>query len=269
MRPVFNLLLTFALGLAFGFAGPAHAQKNPQVGVVLLHGFGGSSMSMAPLAYELREKGYAVSSLDMPWNDMRPHDVPVAAAEKLVIDALQALRAKGARKLFLAGFSKGGLFAAYMTARTNVDGLIAIAPNGGSNTNRNAATLEQARKLIAEGKGDERIMLDQYSPIANRSYPTITVPSAYVTWFEPDGPMNGPRIYRDLPAGVPILLVVPTRDLENLRQAKDAIFAGLPPHPLHRLYEPDSNHIGAVNASATEAARWVSQVLAAGRQPKR
>lgn len=267
MRPLFYPILALVLSLSCVF--PVAAQKPPAAGVVLLHGTGGSSMSMAPLEYELREKAYAVDSLEMPWSAMRSHDVPVATAEKKVADALQAMRAKGVRKVFLAGFSKGGLFAAYVAARTPVDGLIAIAPNGGSNTSRYLSTLEQARALIAQGKGDERIMLEQYSPIAGRSYPTLTVPSAYVTWFDPEGAMNGPKIYRELPAGLPILLVVPTRDLENLLQAKDAIFSALPPHPLHRLYEPDSNHIGAVNASAVQAARWVQRVLAAGHQQAR
>lgn len=82
----------------------------------------------------------------------------------MVTDALQAMRAKGVRKVFLAGFSKGGLFAGYVAARTRVDGLIAIAPNGGSNTGRYLCTLAQARTLIAQGQGDERIMLEQYSP---------------------------------------------------------------------------------------------------------
>lgn len=257
----FWFLQLLCLGLVLSSATPAHAERSPAAGVVLLHGAGGSGMSMAPLAYELREKGYLVLSPEMPWSAMRSHETNVDDTEKAVLSALQSLRAKGAKKIFLAGFSKGGLFAAYMAGRTQVDGLVAIAPNGGSNTTRYLATLEEARALIAQGKGDERVVLEQYSPIADRTYPTPTVPSAFVTWFDPEGPMNSQRIYRDLPPGLPILLVVPTRDLENLRRTKDTIFENLPPNPMHRLYEPDSNHIGAVNASAPEAARWIEKVV--------
>ena len=61
---------------------------------------------------------------------------------------------------------------------------------------------------------------------------------------------------------MPVLLVVPTRDLPNLLAMKSRVFADLPPHPMNRLYEPDSNHIGAVNASATEVVSWIGLVVA-------
>src|SRR5687768_16655243 len=110
MTSPLRLLLAFCLSWAL--CAPALAQKPSQVGIVLLHGLGGSGSSMATLAHALRDKGYLVSSPDMPWSAMRLHDVPVAAAEKMVLDELQALRGKGAQRVFLAGFSKGGLFAA-------------------------------------------------------------------------------------------------------------------------------------------------------------
>lgn len=256
-----------AAALACALLAPALADKPPAAGVVLLHGLGGSPRSMEPLARALREKGYAVSSPDMPWSAERLHDVPVAVAEQKVLAELQVLRAAGARKVFIAGFSKGGLFAAYMATRTRLDGLAAIAPNGGSNNALHAEGLAQARTLITEGNGEERVMLDQYWPSADRTYPVSSVPSAYVTWFEPDGPMNAARIYGDQPPGMPVLLVVPTRDFENLRRAKNVIFGGLPPHPLHRLYEPQSHHGGAVEASAAEVVRWIGRVAAEGERP--
>lgn len=259
MRTLLAGLLLVLLGL------PLHAlaqSRPPQVGVVLMHGLTGHPMSMSTLDYALRQKGYKVANLEMPWSMNRMHDVPVEAAESMVQDALQSLRNQGARRLFVAGFSKGGLFATYFATRNSIDGLIAIAPNGGSNTTVNAKALEQARALVAEGKGNERTLLDQYSPMANRTYPMPTVPSAYLSWFDPEGAMHSVRIYQSIPAGLPVFLVVPTNDYPNLLRAKDAIFAGLPPHPLHRLYEPEGSHAMAVNTSATEAVRWIGRVAA-------
>lgn len=253
--------------LACVLVSPALAQKPTDAGVVLLHGLGGSARSMEPLARALRAKGYAVSSPDMAWSAERLHDTPVAAAEQKVLAELQALRAMGARKVFLAGFSKGGLFAAYMATRTRLDGLAAIAPNGGSNNALHARGMAQARALIADGRGEERVMLEQYWPSADRTYPVISVPSAYVSWFDPDGPMNAVRIYGDQPPGMPVLLVVPTRDFENLRKAKNVIFGALPPHPLRQLYEPQSTHGGAVEASAAEVVRWIERVAADATRP--
>lgn len=260
-------LRPFLAGVLFGLlALPALARTPPQqVGVVLMHGMTGYPMSMSSLEYALKQKGYLVSNLEMPWSMARMHDVPVEAAERMVQEEFEALRRRGARKLFVAGFSKGGLFAAYFATRHAVDGLIAIAPNGGSNTTIHAKALDQARALIAAGAGEQSAMLDQFSPMANRTYPTPAVPSAYVSWFDPEGAMHAERIYKSVPAGLPVLLVVPTRDYANLLRAKDAIFAGLPPHPLHQLYEPEANHAGAVNASSAETVRWISRVAAGTR----
>lgn len=241
---------------------PALADEPPKAGVVLLHGLGSSARSMEPLARALRARGFEVASRDMPWSATRLHDLPVATAEQMVLADLQALRDRGARKVFVAGFSKGGLFAAYMATRTALDGLVAIAPNGGSHHSWHAQGLARARALIAEGKGDVSVELEQYWPPADRNYPVASIPSAYVTWFDPDGPMNAARIYGGIPPGMPVLLVAPTRDFDNLRQAKNAIFSALPPHPLHRLHEPNANHAGALEASINETVDWLGRVLA-------
>lgn len=252
----------FLAGMLFGLLSLSAMSRTPpqQVGVVLMHGLTGHPMSMSTLAYALRQNGYQVSNLEMPWSMTRMHDAPVESAERMVLDEFEALRRRGVRKLFVAGFSKGGMFAAYFASRHRIDGLIAIAPNGGSNTTVNSKALEQARALVAAGEGDRQAMLDQFSPMANRTYPMPAVPSAYLSWFDPEGPMHAVRIYESIPPGLPVLLVVPTHDYPNLLRAKDAIFAGLPPNPLHRLYEPDATHAGAVNASADEAVRWIARV---------
>lgn len=253
-----TLVLTFCVVpcLAQTSATPGKA------GVLLLHGLGGASMSMSTLSYELREKGFLVANPDMPWSAMGNHDVPVAVAEKMVLMELDLLRKKGAQKLFIAGFSKGGMFAAHMAGKTALDGLALIAPNGASNYASRKEGVEHAQALVAEGKGDERAPMPHYDPISGRTYPVVAMPTTYLTWFDPDGVLNGDRIYRALPPGMPTLLVVPTRDLKNLLDMKQALFAGLPAHPAKRLYEPDSNHVGAVNASADEVVRWINALMA-------
>ncbi len=253
-----------ALAFAAALPWPAAAQV-PRVGVVLLHGAAARSDSMAGLAGKLRSQGHLVANLDMPWSSEVHHRVPLESAERQVLAGLQDLRRRGAGKLVLAGFSKGGLFAAYMATRVNVDGLVAIAPNGGADQKRLQDEVARARALVAAGRGEERTLLHDGDVTGDGRYPIPdSVPSAWLTWFDPQGALNFDRIFRSQRAGMPVLLVVPTQDLENLLKVKQKVWQGLPPHPGHRLYEPPTNHLGAVAHSEQEALRWIAEVVQQG-----
>ncbi len=103
----------------------------PRIGIVIMHGKGGSpTRHVSDLATSLEGKGYLVANLEMPWSGKRNYDVNVSTAVKEVESALDALRSKGAQRLFVAGHSQGGLFAIYLGGKLSVDGIIAIAPGG-------------------------------------------------------------------------------------------------------------------------------------------
>lgn len=232
-------------------------KKSSGIGVVLLHGMGGSAMSMSTLSYELRERGHLVSSPEMTWSAMRNHDVTIDAALQQLEREIGMLREKGARRIVLAGFSKGGYFAALAASRYPPDALVLISPNGITR----AAETEEAQRLVAEGKGVEKTKLELFDPIMQRRYPIFTTPEAYLSWFGPDSALRYESVVAGLPQGVPVLLVVATQDFENLLTVKQSLYERLPAHPAKRLYEPESNHIGAVNASASEVVRWIGATL--------
>jgi pimeloyl-ACP methyl ester carboxylesterase len=254
MRNFLRALAWAALALT---AGAVWAQKPSGIGVVLLHGMGGGPMSMSTLAYELRERGHLVSAPELPWSAMRNHDVSTEAALQEVAREVDGLRKKGARRIVLAGFSKGGLVAAHAASRLSPDALVLIAPNAVTR----AADIAAAQRLQAEGKGAEKAPLELFDPIANRRYPIFTTPDAFLSWFGPDHPLKVEPLLGGLPRALPVLLIVPTRDFENLLAMKQSVYERLPPHPAKRLYEPESNHIGAVNASAAEVASWIGTTL--------
>src|SRR4051794_3477831 len=106
----------------------AHAGDTaPAVGIVLMHGKGGMpTKHVADLAAALERRGLLVENLEMPWSGRRDYDVDVDGAEKEVAAGLEALRLKGADKLFVAGHSQGGVFALYFGGRHVLDGVIAI-----------------------------------------------------------------------------------------------------------------------------------------------
>lgn len=45
-----------------------------------------------------------------------------------------------------------------------------------------------------------------------------------------------------------------------------ALFRVLPANPLTRLYQPDSDHLGAPSASVDEIVRWTREVAGASRR---
>jgi pimeloyl-ACP methyl ester carboxylesterase len=261
MNIQFRALLILVTTLLVGM--PALAQT----GIVIMHGKGGSPTArhMTPFADGLESKGYLVTNLEMPWSGRRDYDADVAKAEQEVTAALEALRNKGAKKVFVAGHSQGGVFALYYASKHPLDGVIAIAP-GGSVASK--AFLEKvgdsvslARKMIADGKGGERGEFLDYEG-SKGTLQVHTTAAIYLTWFDPEGAMNQAKSSKALPPALPVLYVGPTNDYPGLRQIRQSMFSALPGNPLTRLYEPVSDHLGAPRASIDEILRWTAEVAA-------
>ncbi len=258
-------LLAIAATL-FGIGLPAAAQTPEKIGIVVMHGKGGSpARHVNTLAYGLERKGYLVANLQMPWSGKRDYDKDVTAAEQEVSAALDTLRSKGAKKVFVAGHSQGGVFALHYASQYPIDGVILIAPGGNIASavfrQQLGATVELARKQIADGKGNERGQFMDYESSRGTS-PVHTTAAIYLTWFDPDGAMNQEKSSRALPPGLPVLFIVPRNDYPGLQRLKLAMYGALPGNPLTRLYEPDSDHLGAPRASIDEIVRWTAEVAA-------
>jgi pimeloyl-ACP methyl ester carboxylesterase len=265
-----KLLRHISLALVILFATvlqPAEAQSpEAKIGVVIMHGKGGSpTRHVADLASFLEAKGYLVANIEMPWSGRRQYDVDVGAADKEVESALAELRRKGATKLFVAGHSQGGVFALHCGGRHAIEGVVAIAP-GGNVANRLfrqnlGEAVERARKLVTEGKGGEKTSFIDFEG-SKGTFPVMSTPAAYLSWFRPDGAMNQSTAASSVK--VPVLFVAPTGDYRGLQRIKQRMFDALPRHPLTRLYEPDSTHLGAPSAARDEILRWTSQVARGG-----
>lgn len=236
------------------------------IGIVVLHGKGGNPDGLTkPLSDGLAARGFPVASLEMPWSKRRSYDKDVAAAEKEVSAALQALRARGAKKLFVAGHSQGAVFAIHYAARQPVDGLIIIAPGGNVATvfyqGKISGSVDRARDLVAAGKGGEIADFEEFEG-GRGNWMVRTSAASYFSWFDPQGAMNQMKSSAALPKTLPVLHVAPTSDYPALLRAKKEMFNALPDHPLKKLYEPNSDHRSAPRDSVDEIARWVAQVAA-------
>jgi pimeloyl-ACP methyl ester carboxylesterase len=254
-------LLAVAASAAMPSAAAAEA---PPMGMVIMHGKGGSPTKLvAELASELAGKGYLVANLEMPWSGRREYDVSVERAEVEVESALAALRGRGAQKVFVAGHSQGGVFAVYFASRHTIDGVIAIAPGGstGSQVFREklGESVARARQAVAEGKGGEKASFFDYEG-SRGTFTVVTTPVLYLDWFEPEGAMNLARTVLEIKPPTPVLWLVAKNDYPGLRKANIPLYQRIPANPLNAFYEPNSSHRDAPSASLGEIVRWTTEV---------
>lgn len=236
------------------------------IGAIVMHGKGGSlNRLVSDLTIGLEQKSILVANLEMPWSARRDYDVDVISAELQISTAIDELRSKGAKKIFVIGHSMGGVFAQHYASKHAVDGVILIAPGGSVASmvfrKQLGASVASARKLVAQGKGGERSAFLDYE--GSRGTSTIqTTATIYLTWFNPDGAMNAELSAKNLNPRMPVLYIAPRNDYPNLQRIKQAAFSALPANPLTRLYEPDADHRGAPGASVGEILRWTAEVAA-------
>jgi pimeloyl-ACP methyl ester carboxylesterase len=243
---------------------PLHAPASAsEVGVVVMHGKGGQpGKYVDQLASAFERAGFQVANLEMPWSGRRQYDVSMSGGVDEITQALDAMRAKGARKVFVAGHSQGGLFALHYAGLHRVDGVLPIAPGGQvdvpSFVDKLSSHVEKARQMVDEGRGGEKAAFADFE--GSRGTNVITTTAAiYLDWFDPKG-AHTTVAYKRVKEGTPVLYVAPVRDYPGLIKSKHQNFGGLPPHPKTRMYEPDSEHLNAPAAAAEEAIMWIRQI---------
>lgn len=262
LRNIFVLALSLP---AAGVMSSANAQTPPaEIGIVVMHGKGGNPGKYVDgLASELGQAGFQVANIEMPWSGNRHYDVNMDGAVIETTTALDAMRAKGAKKVFVSGHSQGGLFALLYAGRQQVDGVIAIAPGGshGSPAFRDAlgGHVGVAKGMIDAGRGNETERFADFE-VSKGTTPVMATAAIYFDWFNPDGQHNMDFATSRVKSGTPVLYVAPTRDYPTLSKSRQANFSALPPHPQTRLVEPSSDHLGSPSATAAEIVRWVNQV---------
>src|SRR5204863_9727931 len=91
------------LGLVAVFAGQRAAAANGDIGVVLLHGKGGTPAGyIEPLASGLQKKGFLVSTPTMPWSKERIYDESFEDSLRDIDREVGALKQKGAKLVVVA-----------------------------------------------------------------------------------------------------------------------------------------------------------------------
>lgn len=110
-------------------AAPFFEQRGP-VGVLMLHGYSGTPAELWPMAQDLAAAGYTVHGPLLAGHGGAPADLFGVRWEDWQHSAEEGLRRlRGAcERIFVCGFSAGGLLALRLAAREPLAGIIALAP---------------------------------------------------------------------------------------------------------------------------------------------
>lgn len=257
-------LLRCLIGLVFVLCAPlAHAQGALSgIGIVLMHGKGGQPGGpIAGLAHELGAQGAQVVMPRMPWSGSRgvaaSYDATYDEALAGIDAAVAQLRARGARKIVIAGQSLGANAAIGYAARrpSGLAGVIALAPGQTPDRMRKPDVLQavaQAKQLVAAGQGSQRGVY----PDGNQGQ-WSHVPATAAAWLSYNDP-NGPAVMPKNAARIsaPLLYVIGTSD-PLYREGRGYIFGRARPNPKSRYIEISAGHFDTPDKARAEVIDWL------------
>lgn len=108
----------------------AFYKEGNEMGVVILHGFTGTTQSVRPLADAFAKEGYTVASPKLVGHGTTPEDMEQTTAEDWIQSAENAYTWVKNRcsRVFVVGLSLGGTLSLYLAANQEIDGVAVINP---------------------------------------------------------------------------------------------------------------------------------------------
>lgn len=223
-----------------------------------MHGKKGNPQHMGFFGSKL-EPTCDYKSIEMPWAKRRNYDEPYPVALAEIKAQVDAFRAQGYKRVLLAGHSFGANAAlAYMAEIGDVDGVIALAPGHipqvmyERGIGRDA--VDHARGLLASGKGDEILSMDDLNQGKQQSIRMSA--KVLLSYFDPKGLGNMPATTARFKRPVALLWVLGTKDPLYPRGANFA-FNSAPPHPASKYLVVEADHSGTPDAAASEVLEWI------------
>lgn len=252
------VLLTCSLLLA----GSAVAQD---VGVVMLHGKWGRPGTLTlPAVNAIEQQGWPVIELTMPWAGNRLYDASYESALGQIADAVKALRAKGVKRVVVAGQSFGAnATLAYAGHGGDLDGMIAMAPGHAPQKSYERGTtkaaVDQAREMVAAGKGGDR--LDFVDTNVGKPRNLSARADVFLSYFDPNGMGNMEISAGRIARPIPLLWVVGAQDPLNAGGHADA-YDKAPAHPLNRYVTVEADHMQTAAAAGKAIVDWLKLLAA-------
>jgi pimeloyl-ACP methyl ester carboxylesterase len=242
-------------------AGPAFAQDK-QCAVVLMHGKWGNTRYISFFGNRL-EPVCAYRSIEMPWSGARNYDEPYPVAIAQIKTEVARFRQQGFKRVFVAGHSFGANAAlAYMAVEGDVDGIIALAPGHAPfymyDKGISKGAVDKARRLVADGKGDETVEMDDLNQGVKKAVSMKA--NVLLSYFDPEGLGHMQLTAGKFRKPVPFLYVVGTRD-PFYPYGPDLIFNKAPQHSSSRYLVVEADHRGTPDASADLVLEWIKGLL--------
>jgi carboxylesterase len=230
------------------------------VGVLLLHGFGGSPASMQPWAGHLAEGGFSIAVPTLPghgttWQDMADTRWPdwYAAAS----DALDELRAR-CDTVAVAGLSMGGALALRLAIErpSDVSALVLVNPALAS-SNRAMALVPLLQHFVGSVSNDRTMVRKPGVPrMSYERLPLKAVASLRKLWAD-----VRPRLGQ---VEQPLLLF---RSVSDGELSSRLVLDGVASRERREVLLHDSDHLATVDNDAglifEESARWLAQATGA------
>ncbi len=242
-------------------ASSVAGNSNADMGIVVLHGTQGrpSDKTIEPLLQTLRDAGYKTQAPEMCWSGDRIYDASYEDCLKEIDIAVAALREAGARRIVVAGQSRGGSAALiYATQHPELAGVIASAPAANpAQFARNpqiAASIALAVQMIASGSADRRAAFADSN--TGRAFTVNTTARIYLSFHQVGGPADYPKVLPQL--HVPVIWIAGTQD--RLQDNSAALFQQIPSNPLNQYVQVDADHRGTPAAGAETILAWLAHL---------
>ena len=228
------------------------------VGLVLMHGkWSNPGATMGMVAHAAERDGHMVENIEMPWSGRRDYDKDYTEAMAEIDAAVTRLKAKGAGKIVIGGHSFGANAAlAYGSSREGVAGVMLLAPGHSPDRQQGffAASVEKARAMIADGKGDQMAKFEDSNQGRTK---TIDMRARiYLSYFDPTGlgamSVTAPKIK----PGTAMFLAIGDKD-PWFRMARSVIFSKAPADPRSRYVELASNHFDTPKDALPDVLAWL------------
>ena len=209
-----------ALAAAVTLGGAATAVAQGAIGLIYMNGKQAPTNTAGSndIASKAASAGIKVIVPSMPWGQGGWEKINVTPDQVFgMIDGYaNQLRAQGAQRIVVGGQSLGANVAlAYAVARQNVAGVVMAAPGHSpqGSYNRNASikdAIEQACQVARSGQGNQSFS----GPDDNQgnSLRISTTAAVYCAWMNPRGQASMPVQARQLPANIPLMLIIGTKD---------------------------------------------------------
>lgn len=234
-----------------------------RIGVVLMHGKGGDTQWVAPLASSLRSAGVKVITPDMPWHRDRIYDKTFDEAMAEINSYVIKLKSAGVQSVYVAGHSLGAVAAAGYGARyDNVQGIILLAPGHFTAQpgfhNNFVNDIDKAQSMIAAGKGAEKS--DFGDANAGKQYTRVVTADVFLSWFSDTGPAEFVLNMWNIKDGVPVLYVAGS--LDRIPQTKDREYAfdNVPSNPHNKFVVIESDHLDVPRKSDEVVIEWLRKM---------